>query len=76
MNTEPMHGYKLHLHELGLHPDCNMAGDVLMATGPKATVMVPVRAYAKVLTEAVSESMPSHGSQDLAIELLNGNQLP
>ncbi len=47
-----------------------------MATGPELTVPEPYRAYAQILSEADSESMPSHGPQDLAIELLDGKQPP
>jgi hypothetical protein len=65
-------GYELHLHKLDRDP----AGDVLMATGPEPTVPEPYRAYAQVFSEADSESMPSHGLQDLAIELLDGKQPP
>ncbi len=47
-----------------------------MATGPEPTVPEPYRAYAQVFSEADLESMPSHGPQDLAIELLDGKQPP
>jgi hypothetical protein len=72
MRSERTQGYELHLHELDRDP----AGDVLMATGPEPTVPEPYRAYAQLFSEADSESMPSHGPQDLAIELLNGKQPP
>jgi hypothetical protein len=71
MRTERTHGYKLHLHELCLNPDSNTAGDVLMATGLEPTVPEPYRAFTQVFSKADSESMPSHGPQDLAIELLD-----
>jgi hypothetical protein len=71
-----MHGYELHLHELGPDPDCDTAGDVLMATGSEPTVPESYRAYAKFYSKADSEYMPSHSPQDLAIELLNGKQQP
>jgi hypothetical protein len=38
IHAERTHGYELHLHELGLHPDHNTARDALMATGPEPTV--------------------------------------
>jgi hypothetical protein len=72
MRAECTQGYELHLHEI----DCNPAGDVLIATGPKRTVPEPYRAYAQVFSAADSESMSSHCPQDLAIELLNGKQPP
>jgi hypothetical protein len=72
MCAERTQGYELHLHEI----DRDLAGDVLMATGPEPTVPEPYRAYAQVFSEADSESMPSHGLQDLAIELLDGKQRP
>ncbi len=72
MRAEHTQGYELHLHKIDRDP----AGDVLMATGPERTVPEPYRAYAQVFSEADSESMPSHGLQDLAIELLDGKQLP
>jgi hypothetical protein len=65
-------GYEFHLTDLDL--DRNAAGDVLMATGPEPTVLDAYKAYARVFLEANSESMPSHGPQDLAIELLDGKQ--
>jgi hypothetical protein len=73
---ERTHGYELHLHKLGLDPDRNPAGDVLMATGPEPTVPKPYRAYTQVFSEAHSEPMPSHGPQDLAIELTDSKQRP
>jgi hypothetical protein len=76
MHTECTHGYKLHCHKLGLDPDCNTAGDVIIGTGPEPTVSEPFRAYAQVFFEADSESMPSRSPQDLAIKLLNSKQLP
>jgi hypothetical protein len=63
MGAECTQGYELYLHEIDRHP----ARDVLMATGPERTVSEPYRAYAQVFSEADSESMPSHGPQDLAI---------
>jgi hypothetical protein len=72
MRAERMQGYELHLHEI----DRDLARDVLMATGPEPTVLEPYRAYAQVFSEADSESMPSHGPQDLAIELHDGKQPP
>ncbi len=72
IHAERMQGYKLHLHEIDREP----AGDVLMATGPERTVPDPYRAYVQVFSEADSESMPSHGPQHLAIELLDGKQPP
>jgi hypothetical protein len=47
-----------------------------MAIGPEPTVPEPYRAFAQVLLEADSESMPSHGPQDLAIELIDSKQPP
>jgi hypothetical protein len=69
-----MHSYELHLYELALNPDCNTAGDIFMATVPEPTVPEPYRAYMQVFSEADSESVPSHGLQDLAIKHLNGKQ--
>ncbi len=71
-----MHGYELHFHELGLHPDRNTPEDVLMATGPEPTNTESHRAYVQVFLEADAEPMPSHSPQDLAVELLNGKQPP
>jgi hypothetical protein len=72
MRAERTQGYELHLHEL----DRDTAGDVLMATRPEPTILEPYRAYGQVFSEADLESMPSHGSQDLAIELLDGKPPP
>jgi lysine/ornithine N-monooxygenase len=66
----------LHLHELGLYPDLDMAREVVMATGPEPTVPELYRAYTQVFSMADSEPMSCHSLQDLAIELLNGKQLP
>jgi hypothetical protein len=76
MHVERTHGYEVHLDKLGLNTDRDPAGGVLMATGPELTVPEPYRAYAQVFLEADSESMPSHGPHDLAIELTDGKQLP
>ncbi len=76
MRAERTHGYELHLHKLGPDPDCDTAGDVLMATGSEPPFPEPYRAYAEVFSEADSKSRPSHGPQDLAIELLDGKQPP
>jgi hypothetical protein len=72
MCAEHTQGYKLHLYEI----DHDLAGDVLMATGPERTVLGRYRSYVQVFSEADSESMPSHSPQDLAIELLDGKQPP
>jgi hypothetical protein len=45
-----------------------------MATGPELTVPKAYKAYARVFSEADSESMPAHGPQDLAIEFLDSKQ--
>ncbi len=45
-----------------------------MATGPEPNDSEPYSAYAQVFSDADSESMPSHGPQDLTIELLDGRQ--
>ncbi len=74
MRAERTQGYEFDLTDLDL--DCDAAGDILMATGPEPTVPDAYKAYARVFSEADSESMPSHGPQDLAIELLNGKQQP
>jgi hypothetical protein len=74
VRAEGGHGYELHLADLDL--DRNTARDVLMATGPEPTVPDAYKAYARVFSEADSESMPNHGPQDLAIELLDGKQPP
>jgi hypothetical protein len=76
MRAECTHSYKLQLHELGLDPVCDPAGDVLMATGPELTGLELYKAYVQVFLEADSESMPSRGSQDLAIKLLDSKQPP
>ncbi len=68
------HGYEWHLADLDL--DRDMAGDVLMATRPEPTVPEAYEAYARVFSEVDSESMPNHGPQNLAIELLDGKQPP
>jgi hypothetical protein len=73
---EPTHGYKLHLHELGLYPDHNPARVVFIATRPEPSFPEPYRLKAHVLFKANLKSMPSHGPQDLAIELINSKQLP
>ncbi len=72
--AEHTHSYELHFQELGLNPDRDTDRDVLMATGPELTVLESYRAFAQVVLEADSEPMPSHGLQDLAIELLDGKQ--
>ncbi len=74
MRAECTQGYEFHLTDLDL--DCDLAGDVLMATGPEPTVPDAYEAYARVFSEADSESMPTHGPQDLAIELLYSKQPP
>ncbi len=68
MRAEHIEGYDLHLHEI----DCDPAGDALIATWPELTVRELYGAYAQVFPERDSESMSSHGPQDLAIELLDG----
>ncbi len=47
-----------------------------MTTGLELTVPDTYKAYAQVFSKADWESMPSHSSQDLLIELLNGKQPP
>jgi hypothetical protein len=74
MYAEHTQGYELHLHKLGVDPDRDTAREVIMATWPEPTVPQPYRAYVQVFLEADSESMPSHGPQDLAVELLDGKQ--
>jgi hypothetical protein len=69
-----MQGYEFHLTDLDL--DRDRARDVLIATGPEPTVPDDYQAYVRVFSEMDSESMPSHGPQDLAIELLDGRQPP
>jgi hypothetical protein len=71
MRTEGVHGYEFHLTDL----DCEPARDVLMGTRPELTVPNAYRAYAWVLEEGF-ESMPCHSPKDVAIELLDGKQLP
>ncbi len=73
MCVERTQGYKSHLTNLDLGR--NAARDVLMATGPELTVPYAYKAYAQVFSKADLESMPSHGHQDLAIELLDSKQL-
>jgi hypothetical protein len=72
MRAECTQGYEFHL--IDLDPDRDAAGEVLMATGSEPTVPDAYKAYARVFSEADSESMPIHGPQDLAIELLDGKQ--
>jgi hypothetical protein len=76
MRTERTQAYELHLTDFSPEASCALASDILMATGSEPTVLEAYRAYAGVFSEADSESMPSHGSQDLAIELLDGKQPP
>jgi hypothetical protein len=76
MHAEHTHGYELDLYKLGPDPDRNTAGGGLMATGSEPTVPESYRAYAKVFSEADLKSMPSHGPQDMTIELLDSKQLP
>ncbi len=76
MHAERTQAYELHLTDFSPEIGRAAAGDVLMATGPEPTVPEAYRAYAGVFSEADSESMPSHGPQDLAIELLDGKQPP
>jgi hypothetical protein len=47
-----------------------------MTTELKLTVPDTYKAYAQVFSKSDWESMPSHSSQDLPIELLNGKQPP
>ncbi len=72
MCTEPTQGYELHLQQI----DFYLAGDVLMATRPECTIPELYKAYAQIILEADSESMHSHGPQNIAIELLNSKQPP
>jgi hypothetical protein len=72
MPNEHTQGYMVHPYEM----DYEAARNVLMATRSAQAVLKPYQAYAQVYSEAESESMPSHGPQDLAIELLNGKLLP
>jgi hypothetical protein len=72
MHAERTQGYEFHFTDLDL--DRDTAGDVLMATGPEPTDPDAYKAYVRVFSEADSESMPNHGPQDLAIELLDGKQ--
>ncbi len=48
MHAVRTHSYELHLPELGPDPDCDTAGDALMATGSEPTVPEPYRAYRTV----------------------------
>jgi hypothetical protein len=72
VRAEGGHRYELHLADLDL--DRDTAGDIFMATGPEPTVPEAYETYARVFSEVDSESMPNHGPQDLAIELLDGKQ--
>ncbi len=47
-----------------------------MATGPEQTVWDPYWADLQGFSKADSKSTPSHGPQDLVIELLDGKQPP
>jgi hypothetical protein len=76
MRAERTQAYELHLTDFSPKIGRASAGDVLMATRPEPTVPEAYRAYARVFSEVDSESMPSHGPQDLAIELLDGKQPP
>ncbi len=70
---ERTQGYECYLTDLDL--DSDAAEDSLMATGPEPTVPDAYKAYARVFSEANLESLPSHGPQDLVMELLDGKQL-
>ncbi len=41
IHAECLHSYELHLHELGLNPDFDLAGVVPMVTGPDQPVPEP-----------------------------------
>jgi hypothetical protein len=70
--VECTHSYELYLYKCNLY----LAGDVNMAIGLETSVLEPNWAYAQVFSEADLDTLPSHGSQDLAIVFLNGKQLP
>jgi hypothetical protein len=70
MRVERLQCYKLHFHKT----DCKPARDVFWATVPEQTVPESYQAYAQVFSEADLKSMPSNGSQQLVIELLDGKQ--
>jgi hypothetical protein len=74
IRAERMQRYEIHLTDLD--QDSNAVRDVLMATGPEPTVPDAYKAYARVFSEADSESMSNHGPQDLRIELRDGKQPP
>ncbi len=76
MRAERTPAYELHLTDFSPEIGRASAGNALMATGPEPTVPEAYRAYARVFSEADSESMPAHGPQDLAIELLDSKQSP
>jgi hypothetical protein len=76
MRAECTQAYGLHLTDFSPEVSRTLAGDVLMATWPEPFVPEAYMAYAGMMSEADSKSMPSHGPQDLAIELLNGKQPP
>jgi hypothetical protein len=70
MRANYMQGNKLYIYKI----DTKLARDVIKATGPEQTVLKPYMAYGQVISKADLESMPSHGSEDLAIELLKSKQ--
>jgi hypothetical protein len=74
MHVEPMQAYELHLTDFSLEVSRAWASDVLIATGPEPTVPKAYKADTVVFSKANSESMPSHGHPDLAIELFNSTQ--
>jgi hypothetical protein len=76
MYAERTQAYDLHLTDFSPEIGHASAGDVVMAPGPEPAVPEAYRAYVGVFSKADSKSMPSHGPQELAIELLDGKQPP
>jgi hypothetical protein len=62
------------LYQKNLNLDLDMAGYVLMATGPEPNVLDLDLAYMQVFYKAVFESMLYPGAQELAMEAPNGIQ--
>jgi hypothetical protein len=69
-----MQGYELNFYNLDLKLDIDTAGDVIMATGPELTGPDAYKAYTQVYLGADTESLPSHGPQDLALELFTSEK--
>jgi hypothetical protein len=76
MRADCTQAYKLHLTNFLPNISRASASDVFMATVPERTIPDAYKAYAGVFSETDSKSPPTHSPQGLAIELLDGKQLP